>query len=143
MRNQTVFSLLALILILILTGCGNQSSESLNPSDPSQLQPPHPYAEKMSQIITTQDVEQGQEIYNIYCVSCHGEQGMGDGPTAGALDPKPAALTSINLKDDYLFWRIADGGMDAAFKSSMPAWKTILDEREIWQVIGYIREFAK
>jgi mono/diheme cytochrome c family protein len=29
------------------------------------------------------------------------------------------------------------------FKSSMPAWKGILSEEQIWQVIAYIRSLAE
>jgi hypothetical protein len=64
---------------------------------------------------------------------------MGDGPTASSLDPAPApvAHTSSMLSDGYLYWRIAEGG--APFKSTMPAWKSNLNEAEIWSIIGYMR----
>ena len=83
----------------------------------------------------------GEESFNLLCASCHGEQGLGDGPAAGALDPAPPmiSMTSLMLGDDYLFWRISDGGAMAPFNSAMPAWRDVLDEQTRWDVINYTR----
>ena len=83
----------------------------------------------------------GKESFNLLCASCHGEQGLGDGPAAGALDPAPPmiSMTSLMLGDDYLFWRISDGGAMAPFNSAMPAWRDVLDEQTRWDVINYTR----
>jgi mono/diheme cytochrome c family protein len=37
----------------------------------------------------------GQEDYLALCSSCHGESGMGDGPAAAGLSPRPADLTRL------------------------------------------------
>jgi mono/diheme cytochrome c family protein len=83
----------------------------------------------------------GEEIYTASCATCHGDGGMGDGPAGTALDPAPAPLahTSQMLGDDYLFWRISEGGIQAPFNSAMPGWKEALDEQARWDVINYIR----
>ncbi len=40
--------------------------------------------------ISTPDlVKQGQALYTVNCVSCHGPNGQGDGVAAAALNPKP------------------------------------------------------
>jgi hypothetical protein len=85
------------------------------------------------------DIAAGGELYAKLCASCHGDGGMGDGPSAAALDPAPSpvAHTSTMLSDGHLYWRIADGG--AEFKTTMPAWKDSLTEAEIWALIGYMR----
>ena len=82
-------------------------------------------------------LERGASLYATNCARCHGDSGMGDGPSASALDPAPApvAHTSQILADDYLFWRISEGG--ATFGTSMPAWK-ILDEQSRWDMINYL-----
>jgi len=66
---------------------------------------------------------------------------MGDGPAGKALDPvvAPIAHTSQMLGDDYLFWRISEGGMMAPFNSAMPAWAATLDEQARWDVINYVQ----
>jgi mono/diheme cytochrome c family protein len=95
----------------------------------------------------TQDEEtlaSGAEIYTTQCASCHGEEGLGDGIAAGGLDPQPAPLihTGRMLGDNYLFWRVSEGGAMAPFNSAMPAWKSSLEEEERWQVISYIRQMS-
>ncbi len=86
-------------------------------------------------------LERGEEIYAVSCASCHGDGGMGDGPASAALDPAPApvAHTSQMMGDDYLFWRISEGGTADPFNSSMPGWKETLDEQARWDIINYIR----
>ena len=85
----------------------------------------------------------GAEIYATFCASCHGEDGMGNGPAAMGLDPGPApvAHTSQMLSDGYLFWRITEGG--AQFESAMVAYENILDETSRWQLIHYIRSLGR
>lgn len=86
-------------------------------------------------------IERGAEIYTIHCASCHGDGGMGDGPAAASLDPAPAPIahTSQMLGDDYLFWRITEGGHEEPFNSGMIAWDGILDEETRWDLINYMR----
>lgn len=83
----------------------------------------------------------GAEHYTTYCVACHGEGGMGDGPAGQSLDPPaaPIAHTSRMLGDDYLFWRISEGGLHEPFLSAMPRWQDLLDEDARWDVINYVR----
>lgn len=83
-------------------------------------------------------LERGADLYATNCASCHGDGGMGDGPAASALDPAPApvAHSSQMLADDYLFWRISEGGISLG--TSMPAWKT-LNEEDRWDMINYMR----
>ena len=84
-------------------------------------------------------LERGADLYALHCASCHGDGGMGDGPAGAALDPAPApiARTSQRMGDDYFFWRTSEGG--AEFSTTMPAWKTALDEEGIWDLINYIQ----
>lgn len=89
-------------------------------------------------------VSQGAALYATHCATCHGESGAGDGPASAGLDPSPAPLvhTARMLADDYLFWRVSEGGTFEPFNSAMPAWKAALDEQARWQVISYLRVLA-
>ena len=86
-------------------------------------------------------ISRGEEMYIVNCATCHGDGGMGDGPSMPALDPAPAPLahTSMMLSDDYLYWRISEGGSQPPFSSAMPAWKEVLDKQDRWDVINYLR----
>jgi mono/diheme cytochrome c family protein len=91
-----------------------------------------------------ESLARGEEIYTKYCVVCHGETGMGDGPGAANLDPAPApvAHTSRMLGDDYLYWRISEGGSHDPFNSAMPAWESAFEETARWDVINYLRALS-
>ena len=111
----------------------------------SRLDVPSEYAAKKNPLAgNANSAEAGKQVYNVYCTSCHGETGMGDGPAAASLDPtpQPLAKNQTSLSDAYLFWRISEGGLMAPFKSAMPAWKNALDEEQIWEVITYLRTFS-
>ncbi len=86
-------------------------------------------------------IDRGGEIYTAQCASCHGNGGMGDGPAAANLDPQPAAIASTSqmIGDDYLYWRISEGGAMMPFNSAMIAWEDILDEDARWDVINYVQ----
>lgn len=88
-----------------------------------------------------ESLARGSELYSANCATCHGDGGMGDGPAGEALDPAPAAIahTSQMMGDDYLFYRISEGGAFEPFNSSMIAWKSVLDEESRWDVISYVR----
>ena len=79
----------------------------------------------------------GAEIFQAQCVQCHGPHGMGDGPAATALPVQPAILPfHVPLHPDedvYVF--ISEGFPHLG----MPAFKEILSQDEILQVLRYIR----
>jgi high-affinity iron transporter len=78
----------------------------------------------------------GANVFNTNCSTCHGSQGHGDGPAGAALDPAPKNLVELSkiASDDYFFWRISTGRSGTA----MVAWKGVLTDEQIWQVIAYI-----
>jgi mono/diheme cytochrome c family protein len=101
---------------------------------------PEEYASLTNPVLADEtSIQRGGEIYVTHCASCHGDGGMGDGPAGTVLDPAPApiARTSTRMSDAYLFWRVSEG--KASFETSMPAWKTVLDEQSRWDVINYAR----
>lgn len=79
----------------------------------------------------------GEKVFKTNCAPCHGAQGHGDGPAGAALDPAPKNLADlqVNVGDDYLFWRINTGKPG----TSMVAWKGILTDEQIWQIVSFIR----
>jgi mono/diheme cytochrome c family protein len=74
-------------------------------------------------------VEAGGRIYRIYCASCHGASGDGNGPMAEVLKAQPADLTRIRERNGGTFpeSRIAaviDGRLEVRGHGpgGMPVW---------------------
>ena len=92
--------------------------------------------------------ETAKEKYQLYCVQCHGTAGKGGGinNTYGGLAVSPRDHTDAEemgkLSDQDLQLAIAKGG-DAVQKSElMPAWQYTLTEREISELVDYLRELC-
>lgn len=138
-RIILLFTVLVMSTVL-LAACGGGGEQTAElPAVPSE------YAGKTNPVGNQPDaVAAGQALYEERCSSCHGPEGKGDGPAAAALDPKPAdlAVEVPNLTDDFVYWRIMDGGAMEPFNSSMPAQKGILSEDEVWQLVSYLRSLA-
>ncbi len=86
-------------------------------------------------------IKEGSKVYAKHCIACHGPRGMGDGEAGKDLAPSPALLAYLEKEpqtaDSYLLWTITEGGKP--FGTEMPAFKDLLSEREIWQVVIYMR----
>ena len=92
------------------------------------------------------DIEQGKRIYRENCAPCHGEAGKGDGIGARSLPVRPADHTNamgMNSRSDaFLRDVIAKGGNAMGLSSFMPAWQGIFKDREIEDLVAYIRSLA-
>ena len=44
---------------------------------------------------------EGRELYMENCSQCHGASGMGDGPWADSLSPKPSDLTRLSTAEGF------------------------------------------
>src|SRR5688572_24035792 len=52
----------------------------------------------------------GRDSFELYCASCHGSGGRGDGPIARELRTRPADLTTLARRNDGAFPREAVRG---------------------------------
>jgi mono/diheme cytochrome c family protein len=76
-----------------------------------------------------------RQIVDANCISCHGDDGRGDGPAAPPLPAKPADWTSPRVQrqsDGEIFWKITNG------RGIMPSWKH-LPEQTRWEIVNLIR----
>lgn len=83
----------------------------------------------------------GAELYAAHCASCHGEHGGGDGPLADGMKPRPSNMTALPhavMRDDYLFYRIAEGGGFFPYASTMPGVGEALSEADIWALVDEV-----
>jgi len=125
-----------LISIFALAACGG-SGNSSDVAQVASLAPvPAEYAGKTNPLGADSAAE-GAKGFKTNCEMCHGTQGHGDGPAGQSLEPKPKNLAELQAVagDDFLFWRISEGKPG----TSMVAWKGIMKEEQIWQVVSFIR----
>ena len=84
-----------------------------------------------------ESVERGEALFARNCVSCHGEQGAGDGPLADTL-PAPPANFTVHVPfhpDGVLFAWITDGIRG----TGMPAWSPQLSDQDRWDLVNFLR----
>ncbi|MBF0471562.1 MAG: c-type cytochrome [Gammaproteobacteria bacterium] len=84
------------------------------------------------------DPDEGKNVYDRYCTTCHGDSGNGRGVMTTVLPMKPQDLTDTKYMDtrdnDELRETITYGR-----SKYMPGWAGIISEEAIDSVIGYIR----
>ena len=93
----------------------------------------------------------GKEIYEKRCTWCHGAEGDGAGAAKDRLNPPPRDFTSGNYKirssdfadptpnDEDIFRMVRDGMPGTA----MPGWSDIVSEQDMWDLVAYVKTFAK
>ena len=127
---------LLLVGIIFLTACGAVSNSSDSNSNAPREPVPAAYAGKTNPY-GAEMAPEGAKVFRANCEMCHGTEGHGDGLAGQSLDPKPRNLAVFQkgVADDYLFWRVSEGRPG----TSMVAWKGILTEVQIWQVVSFVR----
>jgi mono/diheme cytochrome c family protein len=97
---------------------------------------PNPVARTKSALLA------GRDLFNSYCIVCHGKYGEGDGTVTSMpnwprpLMPRPPSLQSEKIrdyKDGQIFHIISMG------QNTMPSYAEKLNPEERWQVVHYIR----
>ena len=78
------------------------------------------------------DTQNGSKLYAQYCLSCHGADGKGSVPGAQDFSRSKVLFTS----DKVLFNSIKAG------KGAMPGFLGILRDRDLFDVIAYLRTFT-
>ena len=88
--------------------------------------------------ITKDDLNRGQERYQIFCSVCHGATGNGDGMIArrGFNKPAPASYHQDRLRQAPVghFFDVMTNGWGA-----MPAYAAQIPVEDRWKIIAYIR----
>lgn len=84
------------------------------------------------------DPAAGEEVFSRQCVSCHGQEGAGDGPAGAALDPAPTDFTRAELEPGQTFRVVRDGGGAVGKSAVMPSFERPLDEQELHDVTAYV-----
>lgn len=113
--------------------------------------PPVPLTARFAQNPTPDDpatVAYGRALYQANCVVCHGPQGLGDGPAALTLNPRPFNLqvhVPQHAPGEIFYW-ISNGIPFTA----MPGWGVVdpdtgkpkLTEIERWEIVRFLQALA-
>jgi len=130
LRNRIAGSLFCLLGFLVLWFTAVHGQQ--NRAQARELKNPVPS--------DAESIEAGKKSYQRFCASCHGPKGKGDGGLA-LSGGTPSDLTDetwdYGSTDGEIFVVIRDG-----VSSDMLAYKEKLNEKQIWQVINYIRSLG-
>ena len=88
----------------------------------------------------------GAAVYAMFCASCHGARGAGDGPLAANLDPKPADHSDgrymNTLSDAHVFQVIQQGGASVGKSPLMAPFGASLSDAQIRDLIAHVRSLS-
>jgi len=100
------------------------------------------------------DATAGKAKYDMFCSSCHGPTGKGDGPVGAALNPKPRDFSTGEFKFDTD--KDGKAGTDADLKNvikngssayggspMMAPWGATLAEADLDNVVAFIRSLKQ
>lgn len=86
---------------------------------------------------TDETRKEGERLYNINCISCHGNPGKGN---YIALEPSPGDPATEKIQrnlDGEIFHKLVVG------RGQMPSFRSVLSTDEIWKIVSYLRSFNK
>lgn len=132
-KRTLIVAALSLIFVLATLALFDSLTGWSAPSAARKLQNPVP--------ATPSSIEAGRLDYVKHCKSCHGVKGDGTGDRASQLSVMPSDFTDAHemsrATDGELFWKITHG------HRPMPGFQNKLTDAERWEVVDYIRTFAK
>ena len=86
-------------------------------------------------------INQGQTLYQENCVTCHAQDGKGNGPEVASLSTQPKDFT------DQAFMAQSSSAslyqaVSAGIAPNMPAYTSLLDDNERWAIVAYLRSLT-
>jgi mono/diheme cytochrome c family protein len=88
-----------------------------------------------------ENLEIGEELYMKHCKSCHGKEGLGDGPKANEQEGELGDFSDEDFQaqsDGALFYKTTFG------RDDMPAYdKKMSDDEDRWLVVDFVRTLSE
>ena len=130
------------VALALAVGCGKKSEEAA----PAASQTQEASGETTNS--GPSPTEEARTTFKTVCATCHGENGMGDGPGAAALNPKPRNYTDkawqASVTDDQIAKTILLGGAAVGKSPAMPAQPQLRDKPEVVAaLVRIVRTFGK
>lgn len=122
--------ILAVLVLLSFSVVNTQQDKPWDvPAEAAKLKNPYP-ADK-------ENLAVGKQLYTKHCKSCHGKEGLGDGPKADELDTFPGDLTESTFHaqtDGAMYYKLTEG------RDEMPEFtKKIPSDEDRWLIVHYMR----
>ena len=79
----------------------------------------------------------GMALFQENCAPCHGETGLGDGPSASGLPNGAAPLADPSLARPASMQEWFEVTKEGRMDRMMPPWKNRLNDEQIWDAVAY------
>jgi high-affinity iron transporter len=93
------------------------------------------------------DAAKGAAVFKMYCETCHGPTGLGDGPVGKTLNPPPRNFQEAKFKygdsNQAHFEVITNGAASKGGSPMMAPWGAVIPEADRWAVVKYIDSLKK
>lgn len=88
------------------------------------------------------NMQQAATIYQSSCASCHGKEGLGDGPAAVAMEPPPTDFSELARYDGRSMLGLYTTITQGVDGTGMVAYEGALGEAERWALAFYVGQMA-
>jgi cytochrome c553 len=141
----------AIIAVVVLTALGAGCEKNNKPPAPTSGRPnakPESGPGGHRTVALQGEGDQAHKMFQMMCAVCHGFDGMGHGPGAEMLNPKPRNYTDAawqaSVTDEYLKKVILEGGAAVGKSGAMVGHPELKDQPETLDgLVTIIRGFAK
>jgi len=95
-------------------------------------------------------LKKGRGLFVKHCITCHGDQGRGDGPSArlharrSGFAPRDLSRSDVQagLTDGEMFWKIGNGWRPKG-RVVMPGVGGEVSEEDRWRLVLYVRSLEQ
>lgn len=145
-RNRVIVILGGILLFSVLVSLRVTGQMPQTSPQGAVKQPEFVLPQKHERRLTPAE-QKGQSLYEFYCYLCHGKTGNADEFNSYSLTTPPAkfadAALMAKLSNTQMQTVIKGGGPALGLSPQMPTWGSVLTEKQVDDVIAFIRTIAK
>lgn len=142
--RRALFGVGVLTLATAIFACGSGGDGGEKPAPAATAEPAAAAAAKPSVAVGTE----AKQIFETRCYTCHGMQGMGDGPGSAGLTPKPRNFHDrewqASVTDDHINKIIRYGGAAVGRSPMMPGNPDLIAKPDlVAALVEHVRSLGK